>query len=62
MKIYDQGRQASKAVLADFDVRAAAAKDDTESQLIQVDRRQLPHYADFPLDKYMQQVRQMSEQ
>lgn len=61
-QLYNQGRRASKAVLADFDARIAAAKDDTESQRIQIDRKQLPHYADFPLERYMQLVRQQLDQ
>ena len=62
VQFYDQGRQATKAVLADFDARIAASKDDVEIKRIEIDRRQLPHYGDFPLDKYMQQVRQQLDQ
>ncbi len=62
VQIYGQGRQATKAVLGDFDVRVAESKDDVEIKRIEIDRRQLSHYADFPLDEYIKQLRRQLEQ
>ena len=60
--LYTQGRQATAAVLADFDARMADSKDETEVSKLKVDRKQLSKYADFPLDKYIRQVLLMLDQ
>ena len=61
-KLYAEGRQATAAVLADFDARMADSKDETEVSKLKVDRKQLSKYADFPLDKYIRQVLLMLDQ
>jgi eukaryotic-like serine/threonine-protein kinase len=55
-ELYEQGRKASLAVLADFDARMAESKNETEISKLKVDRKQLSKYADFPLDQYIRQV------
>jgi tRNA A-37 threonylcarbamoyl transferase component Bud32 len=62
IELYAQGRQATAKVLADFDARMAESKDDVEIKKLQIDRRQLYRYAEFPLDKYVQAVRQQMDQ
>jgi hypothetical protein len=56
VELYTQGRQATAAVLADFDAKMAESKDETDISKLKVDRKQLSKYADFPLDKYIRQV------
>ena len=62
VELYDQGRRATAAVLADFDARMADSKDETEVSKLKVDRKQLSKYAEFPLDKYIRQVLLMLDQ
>ena len=54
--LYAKGRQTSAAVLADYDKRAAETSDEAETKKIEIDRRQLFRYADFPLNEYIRQL------
>jgi serine/threonine-protein kinase len=53
---FQQGREASEAVAGDFDKRIAASDDEATAKLLKVDRRQLTHYCEFPIDKFVQQI------
>jgi serine/threonine-protein kinase len=61
-ELFNQGRQATASVLAEFDAKMADSKDETEVSKLKVDRKQLSKYADFPLDKYIRQVLLMLDQ
>ena len=54
--LYKQGRARSEGVVADFDKRTSAAEDDATAKILKVQRRQLVHYAEFPFDKFAQQI------
>jgi hypothetical protein len=55
-KYYEQGRAKTKSVLADFDQKIAAATEEAERSRLKIERRQLPHYADFPFDRAIRDI------
>jgi len=55
-RFYDQGRQQSETVAADFDQRIAAAEDEAEAKMLKVQRRLVTPYCSFPLDKFSRKI------
>jgi hypothetical protein len=54
-KLFDDGRKAVQAVIADFDRRAAMASADEQAKL-SLERRHLRHYASFSCEAAVQEV------
>ncbi len=56
VKLYEQGREATRAVASDFDAKAASATDEATRAKLKIDRRQVAAYAVFPFDDAVQAI------
>ncbi|MCE9544347.1 MAG: serine/threonine protein kinase [Planctomycetia bacterium] len=54
--IFRRGRQSVTSVVADFEKKIAQAPDEADRLKLNLDRRRLSHYADFPLEISVQQI------
>ena len=57
---YEEGRDRARSVAAKFDRDIAAARDasdDFHAKTLNVQCRRLVHYAEFPLEKYVEEIR-----
>jgi hypothetical protein len=59
--LYEQGRNAARGVIADFNRKMETAPDASEQLRIKYDRQQLRHYVTYPLDSAAQQAIAMLE-
>lgn len=53
---YEQGRQQTRNVGADFDRKITGAQNEAEAIRLKTERRRLVHYVDFPFDALSQRV------
>jgi hypothetical protein len=56
VKLYEQGREATRTIARDFDAKAAAATDEATRAKLKIDRRQVTAYAVFPFDEAVQAI------
>ena len=55
-RLYQEGRDHSAAVLADFEQRLAGGTDPAQVSRLKVERHRLVHYADFPFEQYAKDI------
>ncbi|MGO8750123.1 MAG: protein kinase domain-containing protein [Thermoguttaceae bacterium] len=55
-KIYEQGREQTRATVRDFDQKIDTAGDDATKSKLRIDRKQFIHYAVLPLDALIDEV------
>ena len=55
-RLYQEGRDHSTAVLADFEQQLAGGTDPALVSRLKVERHRLVHYAEFPFEQYAKDI------